>query len=170
VKTATNKWILISKSRDDLNRYTPCMGNLIHMTHTLLAPVHVRHTYAFRGQSPYVATFNTDPTELDRFTAPEKKCSRIHLSARLSDPRDPPQFIVQHNHLSSALKPNIYWQTCYINLLGPYHQHVIIMFNTYSQWPTHRSLTDTCSATTLEVPACHITHSDLSTQRFPLST
>jgi hypothetical protein len=26
-------------------------------------------------QSPYVVTFHTDPTELDRFTAPEKKCS-----------------------------------------------------------------------------------------------
>jgi hypothetical protein len=45
------------------------------MTHTLLVPVHVRHMYASCGQSPYVAIFHVDPTKLDRFTAPEKKCS-----------------------------------------------------------------------------------------------
>jgi hypothetical protein len=45
------------------------------MTHTLLAPVHVRLTYTFHEQSPYVAIFHADPTELDRFTGPEKKCS-----------------------------------------------------------------------------------------------
>jgi hypothetical protein len=28
-------------------------------------------------------------------TAPEKKCSRLHLSARLSGPWDPPQFLSQ---------------------------------------------------------------------------
>jgi hypothetical protein len=44
--------------------------------------------YAFRGQSPYVATFHADPTELNRFTAPEKKCFGLHLSARLSGPWD----------------------------------------------------------------------------------
>jgi hypothetical protein len=90
MKTTTNKQLLISESRDDSNRCTPYMGNLIHMTCTLLAPVHVRHTYAFRGQSPYVATFHADPTELNRFTAPKKKCSRLHLSAQLSGLWDPP--------------------------------------------------------------------------------
>jgi hypothetical protein len=30
-----------------------------------------------------------------------------------------------------------------LDLLGPYHQHVINTFNTFSQGPTHRSLTDT---------------------------
>jgi hypothetical protein len=49
--------------------------NLIHTTRTLLVPVHARHTYAFRGQSSYVTTFHVDPTELDGFTVPEKKCS-----------------------------------------------------------------------------------------------
>jgi hypothetical protein len=90
-----------------------------------------------------MATFHTDPTELDKFTAPKKKCSRLHLSARLSDPRDRPQFLSQYNHWSSALKRNIYWWICYIGLLGPYHQHVISMFNTCSRGPTYRSLTDT---------------------------
>jgi hypothetical protein len=43
------------------------------MTRTLLALVHVCHTYAFCGQSPYVITFYVDPIELDIFTAPKKK-------------------------------------------------------------------------------------------------
>jgi hypothetical protein len=49
VLAATNKRLLISESHDDLNRYTPCRGNLIHMTRTLSTPVHIRHTYAFVG-------------------------------------------------------------------------------------------------------------------------
>jgi hypothetical protein len=88
----------------------PVGENPINTTRTLLTSVHVRPVYASCGQSPYVATFYTDPTELDRFIAPEKKCSRLYLSARLSGPWDPPQFLYQHSHWSSALKPNIYRQ------------------------------------------------------------
>jgi hypothetical protein len=40
-------------------------------------------------------------------TAPEKKCYQLHLSARLSGPRDPPQFLFQDNHWSSRLKSSI---------------------------------------------------------------
>jgi hypothetical protein len=58
-------------------------------------PVHIRHSYASYGQPPYVANFHADSTELDKFIAPEKKCSHLHLSARLSGPRDPPQFLSQ---------------------------------------------------------------------------
>jgi hypothetical protein len=35
-----------------------------------------------------MTTFHTDSTELDKFTAPEKKCSRLHLSVRLSGLRE----------------------------------------------------------------------------------
>jgi hypothetical protein len=51
-------------------------------------------------------------------------------------------FSPKHNHWSSALKPNIYWRTSYIGLLGSYHQHVISTFNTYSRGPTHWSITN----------------------------
>jgi hypothetical protein len=130
------------------------------MTRMLLASVHVCHTCAFHGQSLYVVTFHADPTELDRFTAYEKKCSLLHLSARMGGLQDPSQFLYQHNHWSSVLKTNICWWTYYIDLLDPYHQHVINTFNIFSRGPTHRSLTDTDGATTLEVPACHITLPD----------
>jgi hypothetical protein len=105
----------------------------MHMIHTLLAPAHVRHSYAFCGQSPYVTTFHANPTELDGCTAPEKKCSRLHLSARLSGLQDSSLFLSQHNHWSSALKSHICWRIGYISLLGPHHQHVISTFNTCSR-------------------------------------
>jgi hypothetical protein len=81
--------------------------NPTNTTRMLPKPVYVRPAYAFYGRSLYTATFHTDLTELDRFTVPEKKCSRLHLSARLSGPRDPHQFLSQHSHWSSALKLNI---------------------------------------------------------------
>jgi hypothetical protein len=142
VKTATNKWLLIFESHSDLNRCAPYRGNLIHMTHTLPMPLHVCHSYASCGRGPYVATFHAYSTKLDRFTAPKKKYSWLHLSAQLSGPWDLPQFSPNHNHWNSALKPNICWWTCYIGLLGPYHQYVISTFNICSRGPTHRSLTD----------------------------
>ena len=80
--------------------------------------VHVCPAYASCGRSPYMETFHTDSTELDRFTAPEKKCFRLHLPARLSGPWDPPQFLSQHNHWISVLKPNICRQHA-IRLTGP---------------------------------------------------
>jgi hypothetical protein len=40
-------------------------------------------------------------------TALEKKWSWLHLSAQLSDPWDTSQFLYQHNHWSSRLKPSI---------------------------------------------------------------
>jgi hypothetical protein len=72
MKTAMNKQLLISEGCGDSNRCTPYRGNLIHTTDMLPAPVHVHHSYASYGQSPYVATFDNDPIDLDRFTAPEK--------------------------------------------------------------------------------------------------
>ncbi len=51
-------------------------------------------------------------------------------------------FSPKHNHWNSALKSNICWWTCYIGLLGPYHQHTIGIFNTCLRVLTHQSLTD----------------------------
>jgi hypothetical protein len=75
VNSVTNKRLLISKSHSDLNQCTPCMGNLINTTRTPHMPVHVCHAYASYERFPYMATFHADPTKLDGWTAPEKKCS-----------------------------------------------------------------------------------------------
>jgi hypothetical protein len=120
----------------------PAGENLTNTPRTISTPVHVRLTYASCGQSLYMATFHTNPTELDRFTAPEKKWSRLRLPARLSGPWDPPQFLSQHNHWSSALKPNICRQQA-TRFTGPISPACDRTFNTCSRVPNPRSLTDT---------------------------
>jgi hypothetical protein len=83
----------------------PAGENPTNMTRTLPMSVHVRRAYASYGRSSYVATFHTDPIELG--TATERKCSRLHLSARQRGLRDLPQFLSEHSHWSCTLKPNI---------------------------------------------------------------
>jgi hypothetical protein len=148
---ATNKRLLTSKSRGDLNQCTPSWGNLIHMTHTLPTPIHVHHSYASYRQSTYVATFHRSSTASDRVTAPKKKdLLTTSPGRRLTYLQVPIQFLSPSEPLKYWRKPNIRWQTSYINLLGPYQQHVISTFNTYSRGPTHRSLTNTDESYNLE--------------------
>jgi hypothetical protein len=89
-----------------------------------------------------MATFYESSTGLDRCAALKKKCSRLHLLARLSGPWDPPQFLSQQAievvRLNQALVGGRL-----LGLLGPYHWHVISTFNTCSWVPTPQSLTDT---------------------------
>jgi hypothetical protein len=89
---ATNKRLLISESRDDSNRCTCCRGKSnqldMYASHTGPHTLNVRFLRAIP-----VATFRKSSTGLDGCTAPEKKCSRLHLSAQLSGMRDPPQFL-----------------------------------------------------------------------------
>jgi hypothetical protein len=131
------KRLLISESYGDSNWYTPCRGNLIHMIRTplvrfLWAIPHMWQPFTLIQQSW------TDPTTL------EKKCSRLHPQHAGWPIRGThPCFSPKNNYWSSRLKPNIYWRICYIGLLGSYHQDVISTFNTWSQGPTHQSLTNT---------------------------
>jgi hypothetical protein len=134
---ATNKRLLISESRGDSNRCTPYRGNPTNTTRTLPTSVHVRPTYSSYGWSPYVATFHTDPTELDRFTAPNSTSQ--------------PGWVVRGTCLNfspnTAIEAVRLTQTSVDNrLLGlpsPYHRHTIGTFNTCSWVPTPRSLTNT---------------------------
>jgi hypothetical protein len=58
---ATNKRLLISESRGDSNRCTPCRGNPTNMPRMLPTAVHACPTYASCGQSLYVTTFHWLP-------------------------------------------------------------------------------------------------------------
>jgi hypothetical protein len=143
MKTATNKRLLISKSRGDLNWCTPT-GETWHTWHIRFSCQSTYATHTFPAGHPRMCQpfMLTQQSWIDslllRKIAPESTSqpdwvgSRTHLS-----------FSPKHNYWSSALKPNIYWRIGYIGLLGPYHQHVISTFNTCSRGPTHRSLTDT---------------------------
>jgi hypothetical protein len=101
---AMNKRLLISESRGDSNQCTPCRGKPdqhdTYASHTSTRTPNVRFLWAV--PKPFMSHRQgwTDTT------TPEKKCSRLHLSARLSGSWDPPQFLSQDSHWSSRLKPN----------------------------------------------------------------
>jgi hypothetical protein len=119
----------------------PAGENPTNMTRTLPTPIHVCPTYVSYGRSPYVATFRDLSTRLDRCTAPEKKCTRFHLSAQLSGLRAclsfSPNTTIEAVHLSQAPVDGRL-----LGLPGPYHWHAISTFNSCSRVPTPRSLTD----------------------------
>jgi hypothetical protein len=112
--------------------------NRTNTTRMLPMSVHVRPAYASYGQSPYVATFHESSTELDRVTAPEKKGS-WHNPQHASWPiyESVPSFSPKPtNEVVEKAKTSI--NSKLLGLPGPYHRHVIGMFNT------------------LEVPTYHI--------------
>jgi hypothetical protein len=132
VKTTMNKWLLISESHGDSNRCTPCRRNVIHMTCTLpVGGPRIWQPFTLTQQS-WADSLLLRKSAPDSTSQPGSVSRGTHLS-----------FSPKHNHWSNALKPNICGRTCYIGLLGPYHQHVINTFNTCSRGPTHWSLTDT---------------------------
>jgi hypothetical protein len=55
-----------------------------------------------------------------------------------------------HYHWTSRGKVKHLLPTSYIDLLGSYHQHVVITFNTCLRGATHRSLTNTSGGYNLE--------------------
>jgi hypothetical protein len=67
---------------------------------------------------PHITIFHESSIGLDGCTTPKKKGSWLYLSAQLSDPWDPPQFLSQHSHWSSVLKPSICWRHA-TRLIGP---------------------------------------------------
>jgi hypothetical protein len=147
---ATNKQLLISESRVNSNRCTPCKENLIHTTRTLSAPVHVCHSYASTGSSHTWQPFVKSPTTLNRFTAPEKRAP-VPIHNTLADRSTGPYPISLPQHpLKQWRKGKHLLPKSYIGLLGPYLHHVISTFKTCSRWPTHRSITNTGGGYNLE--------------------
>jgi hypothetical protein len=115
VKTVTNKRLLISESCSDLNQCTRYRGKSNQHATCLvrICPSTIRISRGLR-----IATFRESSTGLDGCTTPEKKCFRLHRPARLSGQWDLHQFLSQHNHWSSALKPSTCWQQA-TRLTGP---------------------------------------------------
>jgi hypothetical protein len=74
--TTINKRLLISESRGDSNRCTPCRGkpdqHATYASHASPRTPSIR----FLRAAPYVATFHESSTELSKPTALEKKDSR----------------------------------------------------------------------------------------------
>jgi hypothetical protein len=82
-------------------------------------------------------------TTIDRATAPEKKSSQHNpqhagWSIRASILNFSPEPAIK---VVGVKPPSVDGRL--LSLPGPYHRHAIGTFNTWSQGPTHRSLTDT---------------------------
>jgi hypothetical protein len=136
---ATNKRLLISESRGDSNRCTPCRGKLDkHDTYASHAsprtlPVGDPHTW-----QPFISHQQRwrDPT------APEKKGSRHKPQPGWVIRRSATNFLSQHSHWSSN-ESQTSVDNRLLGLLGPYHRHAIGTFNTCSRVPTPQSITNT---------------------------
>jgi hypothetical protein len=87
-----NKRLLISESCDDSNRCTPYKGK--HDQHDTYASHASPRTLPTNGPHTWQPFVSRQQRWMDT-TAPKKKCSRLHLSTRLSGLWDPPQFLSQ---------------------------------------------------------------------------
>jgi hypothetical protein len=118
-------------------------GNLIHMTHTLPASVHVRHSSLPTSSPRMWQSFVKLSIELNGSTAP-KKMALILIHNTPADQSVGPYLVsLPQQPLKLWGKVKHLLVTSYINLLNLYLQHMISTFNTYSQGPTHQSLTNT---------------------------
>jgi hypothetical protein len=140
--TVTNKRLLISESRDDSNRCTPCRGKPdqhdTYASHASPRTPSVRFLRAVPVHSNLSqATNNVGRTRLLlRKRAPDTTPQPgwvIHRSAT--------QFLSQHNHWRSN-ESQTSVDSRLLALPGPYHQYEIGTFNTCSQGPTERSSVD----------------------------
>jgi hypothetical protein len=150
VTIATNKRLLISESRDDSNRCTPCRGK-----------PNQHDTYASCGQSSYMANFHETLIDLDRSHCSwEKGLPTQFTTHRLTDPWVHTYLLSRASQWSRGVSQAPIGNQL-LGLPGPYHWHAIGTFNTCSQGPTHRSLTDTGGGYNLRGADLPHTHSPI---------
>jgi hypothetical protein len=158
-------WI---ESHGDLNRCIPCRGKPDQHATNIPHSVRVWSQTIRISCGQCMATFRE--LDVDGSHSSREKGLPIKSTAhRLIDPWVLTQFLSQANQWSNRLQPSFCrWQV--LGLLGPYHQHVIGNFNTCSQGPTHRSLTDIGGGYSLEGTGFPHTLPNLPNWRSSLST
>jgi hypothetical protein len=140
---ATNKRLLISESRGDSNRCTPCREKPDqHDTYAFHASPRTPGIRFLRAVSIRANLLRvTDRVGwillLPRKSAPDSTFQPGWV-ARGTHLNFSPKTVVEAVGLSQALVDGPL-----LGLPGPYHRHAIGTFNTYSRVPTPRSLTDT---------------------------
>jgi hypothetical protein len=150
IKTATNKWLVISESHGNSNRCTPCRGKPDqHNTYASHASprtlsVHLLRVIPIHGNLSWVVN-RVGQSHCSR----EKGLSTQSTARRLTNPRVHTQFLSWANQWSSGENQTSINRRL-LSLPDTYHWHAIGMFNTCSQGPTHRSLTDIGGGYSLE--------------------
>jgi hypothetical protein len=98
VMPATNKQLLISVRRGDLNRCTPCRGKPDQHATRFPRSVHVWSKTIHISRGPHIATFYETLTDLDRSHHSQEKGLPIQSTAcRLTNPRVHTQFLSRAN-------------------------------------------------------------------------
>jgi hypothetical protein len=147
---ATNKRLLISESRGNSNRCTPCRGKSeqhdMHASHA--SPrrpgVHFPRAVPVRGNLLRVTDRVGRILLLLRKSAPDST-SQPDWVAHETCLSFSPKTAIEAVGLSQASVDNRW-----LGLPGPYHWHAIGTFNTCSRVPTPRFLTDTCGGYHIE--------------------
>jgi hypothetical protein len=140
---ATNKRLLISESRGDSNRCTPCRGKPDqHDTYAFHASprtsdVHILRVIPVRDNLLRVINRVGRILQLPRKSALDST-SQPDWVARGTRPSFSPKIVIEAVGLSQAPVDGQL-----LGLPGAYHRHAISTFNTCSRVPTPRSLTDT---------------------------
>jgi hypothetical protein len=143
VKTTTNKYLLISESRDNSNRCTPCREKSDQHATRFPCSVRVWSMTIRISRGPHIATFHTIVNRFEQIHCTQEEGLPTQSTARRSsDPRVCTQ-LLSHNRQRAVEKSQAPVDNRLLGLPGTYHRHVIGMFNTCSRGPTERSLIDT---------------------------
>jgi hypothetical protein len=139
--TATNQWLLIFESHDDLNRCTPCRGKLDQ--HAICPPcliciwcwtIHL--TCSANDNLSLVPTKSKEaPTPRRSIDSQRQTGPAVILGGLILPPMRPPWSRGERFQPSGYTTTSAYWVHK--------HQHAIGIFNTCSRGSTHQSLIDT---------------------------
>jgi hypothetical protein len=103
------------------------------------------------SRGPHIATFCVVVNRFEQIHYPrEEELPTQSITRWLTDPWIRTQHVSHSSQWSSGEKSSFYWQPT-TRLTEPIYHHAISTFNTCSQGPTHRSLTDTGGGYNLEV-------------------
>jgi hypothetical protein len=130
--TATNKRLLISESRDDTNRCTPCRGKLNQHATRFPRSVHVWSTTIRISRGPHIAIFHIVVNRFEQIHCTrEEGLPTQSTTRRSSDPRVRTQ-LLSHNSQRAVGKSQASVNSRLLGLPDPYHRHAIGTFNTFS--------------------------------------
>jgi hypothetical protein len=170
VKTATNKRLLISESRGDLNRCTPYRGKPDQHATRFSRSVCVWSTIIRISRGPYIATFHTVVNRFEQIHCTREEGLPTQSTARRPSDMWARTQLLSHNSQRAVGKSQAPVDNRLLGLPDPYHRHVIGTFNTCSRGPNERSLINTGGG--LQPWRCRLAMyplSDLPNQLSPLS-
>jgi hypothetical protein len=117
--TATNKRLLISESRGDPNRCTPCREKLNQHTTHFPRTVRVWSKTIHISCGPYIATFHTVIDRFEQIHCPwEEGLPTQSIARRLTNLRACTQLLFHNSQWSSGEKSNLCWHPT-TRLTGP---------------------------------------------------